>query len=183
MNTMKTLPILATVAVLALGSGTFLAVAQDSGTETAVTQSQDETRGGERRGERHAKAHGRHGHHMRGHGRRGGRHGGMMREVFQQADADGDRTLTRDEIGAFRTSLVAQADAGGDGALSIDEFDIAYRQLTRPQMVRAFQRLDRDGDGIISAVEMDRTLDRMVQRMDRNGDGVLTMEDRRRGKR
>jgi len=103
--------------------------------------------------------------------------------LFEQADANGDRELTRAEIDGFRASLVGNADASGDGSLSIDEFDTAFRQLTRTRMVRAFQRLDRDGDGVIGTAEMDRPLERMIERMDRDGDGVLKMRERRGGNR
>jgi len=188
MNTKKTLlPLLATAALLTLGSGGYMAMAQDTGADATVMEAgedreygrRDRSERGERR-ERHAM--GRKGHH---HGHRGGRRGGrgMMMNLFEQADANGDRELTRAEIDGFRASLVGNADANGDGTLSIDEFDTAFRQLTRTRMVRAFQRLDRDGDGIIGAAEMDRPLERMIERMDRDGDGILKMQDRRGGKR
>ena len=188
MNTKKTLPILAAVAALAIGSGTYIAMAQDTGTESAATEMQRDgvrEEGRRHRGEHHGKGRhegGRHGRHEgRGKGGRG-RRGGMMREIFARVDADGDGEVTRAEIDAFRTAQVSGADTGGDGALSIEEFDTLYRQFTRTRMVRVFQRLDRDGDGVVSAAEMGRPIDRMIERMDRDGDGVLTLE-RGRGKR
>lgn len=50
--------------------------------------------------------------------------------------------------------------------------------MTWSRMVRAFQRLDVDGDGIISSDEMDGRFGDIVQQMDRNGDGALSVEDR-----
>ncbi len=125
---------------------------------------------------------------MRGHeGRWGGRGfegdgpGQMFRSIFVEIDANGDGSVTQDEIDTFRASKVSQADASGDGALSIEEFDTLYREFTRERMVRAFQRLDADGDGVISQQEMDRRFGDVVDRMDRNDDGALSLQDRPRG--
>ena len=121
--------------------------------------------------------------HFRGKDR-AGRHGSaraeMMRTVFRQADSDGDGALTQAEIDTFRSAQVDRADVSGDGALSLDEFETLYREFTRNRMVNAFQRLDADGDGQISAAEMDDRFGDVVARMDRNDDGVLTLQDGRR---
>lgn len=121
-------------------------------------------------------------HRGEGHGRSSGRRGGsdMMQQLFRQVDADGDGSITQEEIDAFRAKQVSDADTSGDGALSIEEFDTIYRELTQTRMVRAFQRLDTDGDGIISPEEMDARFDGIVKRMDRNGDGALSIDDRSR---
>lgn len=100
----------------------------------------------------------------------------MMGELFSQIDTDGDGRITQAEIDAFRSARVGAADASGDGALSLDEFDTLYRELTRRQMVRAFQNLDTDGDGTISPAEMDARFGRLAERMDRNGDGALSLQ-------
>jgi Ca2+-binding EF-hand superfamily protein len=99
--------------------------------------------------------------------------------LFEEIDADGDGAVTQAEIDAFRAAKVAGADTSGDGALSIEEFDTLYREFTRWRMVRAFQELDTDGDGVISQAEMDRRFGRVVEQMDRDGDGALTLQDRR----
>ncbi|SDE81476.1 EF-hand domain-containing protein [Limimaricola pyoseonensis] len=129
----------------------------------------------------HAEEHGRMGRH---HGPRGGRghHGGgeMMRNLFEQADADGDGSLSRAEIDAFRAAQVSGADASGDGALSIEEFETLWSAFTRSRMVDAFQELDADGDGAITAAEIDGRVDRMVERLDRDGDGTIGPDDRPR---
>lgn len=109
------------------------------------------------------------GHHRKGRG------GEMGRTLFDAVDADGDRTVTDGEIAAYRAGKLAEIDTSGDGALSIGEFDTLYRELTRWRMVDMFQDLDEDGDGVISAAEMDKRIDRMMERMDRNGDGALTL--------
>ncbi len=170
----KSLPVLF-AAVIALASGTAVATAQNApadGTNAARAASAQVMNA----------EFGGHGKHGRGHGF-GGRGGsGMMQQIFTRMDSDGNGAITQEEVDTFRAAQVAAADASGDGALSIDEFDTAYRDLTRSKMVRAFQRLDADGDGSISAAEMDAQIGTLVERMDRNGDGALSMEDRRGGR-
>jgi Ca2+-binding EF-hand superfamily protein len=124
-------------------------------------------------GERHGK---------RGH--QGGKHGGgkMMRALLDKADANDDGAVTQEEVDSYRAAKLAEVDASGDGALSIEEFDTLYREMTRSRMVDMFQKLDADGDGVITADEMDARAANIVERMDRDGDGVLSIKDRgRRG--
>lgn len=147
-----------------LGSGALVATAQsvpgdlDGGAEVRV-----EHRGGDRGG-----------HGPRGH--RGGFGGEMFRTVFEAVDADGDGSVTREEIDAYRAARLAEVDASGDGALSIDEFETLYRDFTRHRMVDAFQALDADGDGQISPDEIDTRVSRLVERLDRDGDGAVTLQ-------
>lgn len=112
-------------------------------------------------------------------GRRGG---GAMLRVLQQADTNNDGALTQAELDAFRTAQVEAADADDDGNLSLEEFQTIWVSLTRPRMVDAFQRLDEDGDGSVTAEEQARPFANLVERLDRNGDDRLDREDRRRGR-
>lgn len=142
--------------------------------------------GRDRDGEDGERGWGRHGGEGRHWGKRhGGRHGmmggprgEMFRSILTEVDADKDGAITQAEVDAFRQAKVAGADANSDGGLSIDEFDTVYRELTRSNMVRAFQRLDTDGDGTITKAEMDNRFGNIVKFMDRNDDGKLSKEDR-----
>ncbi|MEM7547716.1 MAG: EF-hand domain-containing protein [Pseudomonadota bacterium] len=120
----------------------------------------------EKRGGRHGRSH------------RGG--GEILRNIFDAADTDNDGAVTQAEIDAYRAARLAEVDISGDGALSIAEFDTLYRDLTRPRMVDAFQKIDANGDGQIAPDEIDRSVARLVERLDRDGDGELTLERRRR---
>lgn len=125
------------------------------------------------------------------HGRHGGPDGGpgggfggrdLMRGLFGEIDADGDGSVTQAEIDAFRTAQLSAADANGDGRLALDEFATVYFERIRPQMVDAFQAFDDDGDGAITAAELEDRFGDVVSRLDRNGDGALSPDDRgRRG--
>ncbi len=179
MKLSKLLPTTFLVTAL-LGAGAAVATAQNqpatppAGAETAAPET----------GGRVARIHEAHfggkDGHRGGRGGPGGRHGGgeMMQQIFTQADADGDGTLTQAEIDEFRAMQVEDADTSGDGALTIDEFETLYNAFARDRMVDAFQALDSDGDGAISAEEIDARVGNMVERMDRDGDGVLSPADR-----
>ncbi len=105
-----------------------------------------------------------------GKGHHGGRDGGRMIEMFDQ---NKDGSVTQDEVNASVAERFAAADADKDGRVTLEEFK-AYRLTEmQPMKVRAFQRLDRDGDGKVTRAEFDRISDRMFARLDRDGDGEL----------
>jgi Ca2+-binding EF-hand superfamily protein len=106
----------------------------------------------------------------KGWGHDGGPRGGQMIEMFDQ---NGDGSITQDEVNAAVAERFAAADADKDGRVTLDEFK-AYRLAEmQPMQVRAFQRLDRDGDGKVTRAEFDRVSERMFARFDRDGDGEL----------
>ena len=79
-------------------------------------------------------------------------------EAYASADADGNGTLSQDEIRKLHADLLAAHDANGDGSLSLEEFESLWRETTRTVAVRAFQFLDTDGDAIVTGAEYDRLL-------------------------
>lgn len=103
---------------------------------------------------------------------------GMFQQVMTEVDADGDGAVTQVEIDTFRSALVEGADTSGDGNLTIEEFETIFAEMVRDHMVDAFQDLDGDGDGNVTAAEMDARFGGIVERMDRNGDGALSADDR-----
>lgn len=114
-----------------------------------------------------------------GHGPRGGRR--MANRIFERFDVDKDGAITQAEIEEVRTADFAAADTNGDGEISLEEFKAAFVERSNDRMVRIFQRLDRDGDGIVTQAEADRAANRMFNRLDRDGNGVV--EKVRGGKR
>jgi hypothetical protein len=166
MTTNKIFPVAALAVLMGL-SGAMIATAQGleaPATDEVVTPVQ--LRHGDREG--------------RGH--RGGPGGEMFRALFAEADANGDGSVTAEELGALRTAKVGAADANSDGNLTLEEFQTVWLELMNPAMVDAFQNLDADGDAVITAAELDAMVAHALDRMDRNGDGVINEDDRGRGR-
>jgi Ca2+-binding EF-hand superfamily protein len=75
---------------------------------------------------------------------------------FAELDADGDGKLTpqemragREHMAARRREMAEELDTDGDGAWSLAELKARRPELTAEE----FNRLDRNGDGVISADE------------------------------
>jgi len=103
--------------------------------------------------------------------------GGPMK-FFAEADTNKDGKLDAAEIAAYRDKLFAEANSDGQDGVTIQEFEPWFWKQHREMMVRAFQRLDADGDGQISKAEADAASDRLLSRLDRDKDGVLSLQDR-----
>lgn len=119
---------------------------------------------------------------FRGEGHREGRGHGVMRGMMgllQEIDGNDDGAITQTEVDAYRAAIVNGADTSGEGDLSLEEFETIWAQQTRERMVDAFQKLDADGNGLVTQEELDDRFGNIVERMDRNGDGQLDREDRR----
>lgn len=103
---------------------------------------------------------------------------------IEQFDTNKDGNVTQAEIDQARTDRLAKFDTNKDGKLSLQEFGPLWLDFTRQKMVRSFQRLDRDGDAVITMDEYLSPTRKMVERADRNNDNQLNRQDlRRRGGR
>jgi Ca2+-binding EF-hand superfamily protein len=109
-----------------------------------------------------------------------GRHGAKM---FKQFDENGDGSVTRAEVDAFLAGKITSFDGDSSGTLSIEEFQALWLEQVRPMMVRHFQFLDVDGNGQVTAEEMNEPAAMMMDRLDRDEDGTVTKDElRHRGK-
>lgn len=100
--------------------------------------------------------------------------------LLEGYDSNGDGALTQAELDTGREHRRAQFDANVDGTLSLQEYQALWLAARRECMVDAFQALDADGDGLVTAVEFARPSQDMVAWLDRNGDAMLTREEMRR---
>lgn len=107
--------------------------------------------------------------------------------MMEQFDANGDASLTQEEIDAGRQQQLAKYDSDKDGTLNLEEYQVLWMDMNRSRIVDRFQRLDEDGDAIVTSGEFLDPFANAVERHDRNGDGALSKDDRRkksgRGKR
>ncbi len=117
------------------------------------------------------------GHRFHGGKRRGNRNMAYLMERF---DVNKDRKLTQEELDQARITLLSRHDKNGDGQLTLSEFETLWLEFMRQRMVRSFQRIDRDGDAVLTQEEFLEPYSRIVERLDRNDDGVLDENDRRR---
>jgi hypothetical protein len=74
--------------------------------------------------------------------------------------------------------MFTEANSDGKDGVTIQEFEPWFWKQHREMMVRAFQRLDADGDGQVSKAEADAVSEQMLNRFDGNNDGVLSADDR-----
>jgi Ca2+-binding EF-hand superfamily protein len=109
--------------------------------------------------------------------------GGMMMDApvldFAAIDTDKDGKISKDEMTAFRAARVASVDANADGKLSVDEIAAmhlkAMEAAAKTMAQRMVDRMDTDGDKLLSAAEMiDRPMPTdMFDKVDTNKDGFI----------
>lgn len=110
--------------------------------------------------------------------KRGGKRGGQL---FDRFDANEDDSISQEEVDAQSASLFAEADADNNGIVTLDEFKVQFLAKSDQMRIKAFQRIDRDGDGSVSQEDFNKLSDRIFSRMDRDDDGVI--EPKMRGER
>lgn len=106
-----------------------------------------------------------------------GPQGGPMK-LFAEADTNKDGKLDASEIAAYRDKMFTEANPSGKDGITIQDFEPWFWKQHREMMVRAFQRLDADGDGKVTKAEMEAAGDRMLSWLDRNDDGTYSLPDR-----
>jgi Ca2+-binding EF-hand superfamily protein len=111
----------------------------------------------------------------------GERPGGML----AKADLNGDGTITRQELAAYRDATAARMDANKDGFITTDEMQayILARMTAKAERMAAarIKAGDTDGDGRLSLAEEEAMgegrIDKLFARADTNGDGVISADE------
>ena len=113
-----------------------------------------------------------------GHGKHSGR-GMMFKELM---DADGDGSVSKQEVAGFHEDQVKKADKNRDGSLSAEEFTVMQENIAEEMRKiheqKRFERMDANGDGKVTAEELTAHHGAMFDRMDRNDDGMIGPDDR-----
>ncbi len=104
-------------------------------------------------------------------GPRGGGH-------WEKMDANGDGELTADEMSAHHAEMIEKADADGNGSVSREELR-AYHKAKRAEW-REKRNPDVNDDGVIDRTEFVNAAGERFDRLDKNGDGVLSEDERPR---
>ena len=100
--------------------------------------------------------------------------------LIAKYDANGDNTISVDEVASKRDKIFSYMDADEDGAVSFAEYqelDIRKREVL---LEARYKKLDLDHDGRISAQEY-RSYLGSFERLDFDGDGTITSEEMNAG--
>lgn len=104
-------------------------------------------------------------------------------ERFDEIDVNKDGRITVEEVTIFRQAMVAGTDTNADGKLSLDELSaqemLRMTERAQARAARMIERLDVDGDGLLSAAELAaRPMPaKLFERMDTDGDGAVSKEE------
>jgi len=111
--------------------------------------------------------------------------GEKMRPTFEQLDANGDGSITMEDLQARGEARFAEADTNNDGNLSKEEILASQSRAKEDRVERMIEKRDANGDGQLSLEEMapksaedggrgkDRG-ERMFKRLDTNEDGAIS---------
>jgi len=110
-----------------------------------------------------------------GAGAPGGR-GGMMR--FDRLDTDNSGDVTFEEFSAMLKSRVGEADANKDGKITVDELAAEIEKIRAERVAqRLIDRFDTNGDGMLTAGEVDSRQEKMFALLDKNDDGKIEKDE------
>jgi len=84
-------------------------------------------------------------------------------EMMGEVDANGDGTITPDEIHSQMQAKLSEFDADGNGSLSATEFTAMQTAAIQERMGNQFGLLDADGNGEVTQEEMSGPVDQMTQ--------------------
>lgn len=97
---------------------------------------------------------------------------------WEKMDTNGDGEITADEMSERFAEHLEEADTDGSGGVSKEEmkaFHKARREAHREKM-----NPDKNDDGIVDRTEFLNAAQERFERMDKNGDGVLSEDEQRR---
>jgi hypothetical protein len=101
-------------------------------------------------------------------------HGGH----WDKMDVNGDGEITADEMNGKSAEFLAAADTDGNGAVSKDEMK-AFHEAKRAEH-RAKRNPDKNGDGLVDKTEYINAAQERFDKMDKDGNGVLSEDEQHR---
>jgi calcium-dependent protein kinase len=119
--------------------------------------------------------------------------------MFKQFDINGDGKLNAEEISNLMRHighsedeakiLLSMWDEDKDGVIDMDELKTGFAasklgEQTRKELAESFKRFDADGDGFVSAAEIEKMCSmkaddtrKLIAEVDKNGDGRISFEE------
>lgn len=120
-------------------------------------------------------------HMAGGKGGPGGRRGGAR--MMERFDVNGDGAITQEEVDEVTSTQFSGIDADNSNGINLEEFRAEFAMRSNDRSIRVFQRLDRDGDGMVTTEEFTKVTDRLFSRLDRDDNGELEMRRGQRGRK
>ncbi|MDM8567723.1 EF-hand domain-containing protein [Candidatus Halobeggiatoa sp. HSG11] len=116
------------------------------------------------------------------------RHQERAAEHFTNLDADSSGSLTQEEMSADRrgkrhskrvTKRFAKLDTDSNGLLTVEEFQAGKLTVGKrgDKAERMFSRMDLDGDGLLSSIELNTPLLEKIESMDTDQNGIISAEE------
>ena len=100
----------------------------------------------------------------------------MMR--FDRMDKDSSGDVTFEEFSAALKSRFGDADANKDGKVTVEELAAEIERMRAERMAkRMIDRFDANGDGVLSADEVDSRQKKMFALLDKNDDGKIEKDE------
>lgn len=113
----------------------------------------------------------------------GGPHGPMgFEQLAERYDANKDGKISQEEIDTNRGKWLAEFDADKSNSLALTEFQNLWLKAHNQQMIRDFQRLDKDANGQVTLDEYKEPLAKLVANTDQDKDGAVSIDEVRQGK-
>jgi len=106
--------------------------------------------------------------------------GSYFSESLKTADANKDGFLSGKEKSDYLVSQFEAADVNKDGKVSKEEFSALWQTFTEPMRIRAFQRLDRNDDNLLSKEEYRIRAEEWFASADQNADGIVDRSEMKR---
>lgn len=120
-----------------------------------------------------------------------------INRMIKRADLNGDGKISRSEMSRGIAVTFAKVDTNGDGALSTAEISgaravlkaerkkarasgegrLQYVKFPAKRINKRFDKIDANGDGVLSKAEIERVAERMFKRRDKNNDGYISAAD------
>lgn len=103
---------------------------------------------------------------------------GQRGQRFERLDADQSGDVTFEEFAAAMNNRLGKADANGDGKMTVEEVAAEIERMrAERQARRIIERFDVDGDGALTAAEIESRQKKRFALLDRNDDGKIAREE------